>query len=76
MRRLVPAPLRPTVLVPPKTHTQAQIKHMGGVCCLLRGLLSVLIHISDTFCGSWGVLAAPGDLLNAIAALEAFGGTQ
>ena len=63
-------------MVPQAVHAQAQIKHTGGFCCLLRGILSVLIHISGTFCASWGALAAPGELLNTRGALEALGGTQ
>ena len=76
MRRILPALLRPTMLVPPKAHAQAQIKHTGGFCCLLRGILVVPIHVSGTFCASWGVLAASGPRLSLKAALEAFGSAK
>ena len=71
MRRLLPALQWPTMLGPPKFSVQAHIKHTISFCCLLRGILGVPIHISGTFCASWGVLAAPGDIFNPIAALEA-----
>ena len=76
MRRLVPALLRPTAACSANSPCTSPDQVHWRLFCLLRGTLGVPIHISGTFCGSWGVLAASSQRLSPKAALEAFGAAK